>query len=64
MGITNYFPAFPTAQDQKEGITARDYFAAKAMQGLIAKYGDEMHAGMLMERAFIYANIALSERNK
>ena len=28
-------PAFPTAMNQTEGLTLRDYFAAKAMQGLI-----------------------------
>jgi len=26
---------FPTSVHQKEGMTLRDYFAAKAMQGLI-----------------------------
>jgi hypothetical protein len=30
-------PAFPTQVASYEGMTLRDYFAAKAMQGLIAR---------------------------
>lgn len=30
-------PAFPTAMNQTEGLSLRDYFAAKAMQGLFAR---------------------------
>jgi hypothetical protein len=33
-------PAFPTPDNADEGMTLRDYFAAKAMQGLIAASGD------------------------
>jgi hypothetical protein len=29
-------PAFPVEQHDKDGMTLRDYFAAKAMQGLLA----------------------------
>jgi hypothetical protein len=29
-------PAFPTPDNADEGMTLRDYFAAKAMQGFIA----------------------------
>jgi hypothetical protein len=30
-------PAFPTAMNQTEGLTLRDYFAAKAMPGLMGR---------------------------
>ena len=45
-------PAFPSGTDfyggpnkeyGKRGLSLRDYFAAKAMQGLIAHHGDRMH---------------------
>lgn len=45
-------PAFPSGTDfyggshkecGKRGLTIRDYFAAKAMQALIAHHGDRMH---------------------
>jgi len=45
MSKDNGGPAFPcefggTYQNQKrEGLSIRDYFAAKAMQGMIASYG-------------------------
>ena len=34
-------PAFPTAMNQTEGMTLRDYFAAKAMQGILFEGLDE-----------------------
>ena len=36
-------PAFPTERNLTQGMTLRDYFAAKAMQGLLADeaYGNE-----------------------
>ena len=30
-------PAFPTAMNQTEGLTIRDYFAARAMEGMFAR---------------------------
>lgn len=33
------FPSTPATTEWREGITIRDYFAAQAMQGLLAKYG-------------------------
>jgi hypothetical protein len=30
-------PAFPTAMNQTEGMTLRDYFAAHAMQSMFAR---------------------------
>ena len=47
----NNTPAFPTSNWQKiapmangynEGMTLRDYFAAKAMQGLLRQYPDHL----------------------
>ena len=32
-------PAFPNEFDFENGMTLRDYFAAKALQGLLASYG-------------------------
>ena len=39
--INNGGPAFPQENDAtgSMGMTLRDYFAAKAMQGIIEKYG-------------------------
>lgn len=34
------FPNTPATAEWREGITIRDYFAAQAMQGLLAKYGN------------------------
>jgi hypothetical protein len=37
-------PAFPSQREHttKEGMTLRDYFAAKAMQGWLATYPNDM----------------------
>jgi hypothetical protein len=32
----NNQPAFPSPYDDQEGMTLRDYFAAKAMQGFVS----------------------------
>ena len=47
--INNGGPAFPTSAvnhklaEYGAGMTLRDYFAAAALQGLIAYHGDKMH---------------------
>ena len=33
-------PAFPAFKEQSDGMTLRDYFAAKAMQSLILEVSD------------------------
>lgn len=64
-------PAFPTSNWQKtvpmssgynEGMTLRDYFAAKAMQGMITRrmLSDEDDAKI----AYKMADAMLKERNK
>ena len=64
-------PAFPcefggTYQNRaSEGISIRDYFAAKAMQGMMA-YGqcNSMEAGPIAAFAYEYADAMLLERAK
>ena len=66
-------PAFPhDALDLYEpntsGMTLRDYFAAKAMQALIAHHGDKMHIGdsdgrtSLHFAAYDHADAMMKER--
>lgn len=67
-------PAFPThgnhdihGQELNPptlGMTLRDYFAAKAMQGLLARDGDHLaHAGKAI-LAYGIADAMLTERNR
>jgi hypothetical protein len=56
--------AFPWTEDdgsQNTGITLRDYFAAKAMQGIMASNPHDVWAA---ERAYAIADEMLKERNK
>lgn len=71
MSKDNGGPAFPhefggTYQNQKrEGMTLRDYFAAKAMQGMIAAVG--YHRGevdFMAGSAYDCADAMLKERAK
>ena len=63
-------PAFPTTEGAMlrnlQGISVRDYFAAKAMQGIIAseKLGDEEFATpeMYARDAYKYADAMLKAR--
>ena len=62
-------PAFPLIGDwsqvKKEGMTLRDYFAAKALQGLIASFPTSLPpAVMASEAAYQYADAMLKERDK
>jgi hypothetical protein len=64
-------PAFPTAtlaQKTEGGMTLRDYFAAKAMQGIIASEqpGDENFATLEMyaRDAYKYADAMLKARTE
>ena len=61
-------PAFPTPRYERGdmyslGMTLRDYFAAKAIQGII---GTEAEGGMLYDRvaevAYMYADAMLKAR--
>lgn len=64
-------PAFPVPEHeysrgltigQQEGMTLRDYFAAKAMQGMQA--GDYKYRADLANDAYAMADAMLSERAK
>lgn len=64
-------PAFPIEAfngwgQPFEGMTLRDYFAAKAMQGMIARtsWGIEDDAGDIAGEAYGYADAMLAEREK
>ena len=40
--MNKHYPAFPTTHGGEcNGMTLRDYFAAAALQGIIAKYGEK-----------------------
>ena len=71
-------PAFPTTKESRmpirsEGMTLRDYFAAKAMQGYIAYMGCEaeatgfmggQNAKVLALNAYKFADAMIAEREK
>ena len=46
------------------GMSLRDYFAAKAMQGLIAYEGDSERFQGIAREAYAQADAMLEERNK
>ena len=55
-------------QYQEEGMTLRDYFAAKAMQGMLSNPGmwdllNERHAQSVAKDAYIMADAMLKARN-
>ena len=52
--------AFPSGDSQTYGMTLRDYFAAAAMQALVADLVPDPCAAM----AYQYADAMLLERNK
>ena len=62
-------PAFPipiTEAEHKQGMTLRDYFAAKALQGILAK-GHEWGANekhLVANVAYEFADAMLKERSK
>jgi len=60
-------PAFPDAEGQADytgGMTLRDYFAAKAMQGAMANPEVKETAGARSEWAYEIADAMLKEREK
>lgn len=57
-------PAFPvpaSAFNDMEGMTLRDYFAAKAMQGFISR-GGNYSAEFDADRAYAFADAMLKAR--
>ena len=62
-------PAFPTPAHNltNDGMTLRDYFAAKAMQAQIGnplKLGDDEGHRLIAERAYRMADAMLKHREK
>jgi small ligand-binding sensory domain FIST len=71
MSNRNGGPAFPRASNRPygdhgyDGMTLRDYFAAKALQGMCAADGEfSQVAARLAEWAYEYADAMLAERAK
>lgn len=69
MSKNNGGPAFPinilgeTIKGQ-EGMTLRDYFAAKAMQAFYTNYENSSDAKEASARAYVIADAMLAEREK
>lgn len=57
-------PAFPTETFQAEGMTLRDYFAAKAMQAEVMNNFHESDFAWSAARAYKMADAMLKERNR
>ena len=54
-----------TGGSAKDSLTVLDYFAAAAMQGMMASFGTkDEHVDLLVKSAFIKAEAMLAERNK
>jgi hypothetical protein len=59
------FPVPPNTWYDKQGMTLRDYFAAKAMQGLLAAdTGFTMSATQIAEHACVQADAMLKAREQ
>jgi hypothetical protein len=56
-------PAFPGPNPSEPGMTLRDYFAAKAMQGYIAHDGDMRHIETVAEMSYHLADAMLEARD-
>lgn len=68
MSKDNGGPAFPcdyegSTRSDACGLSIRDYFAAKAMQGMLA-YGDLGTWEQFAERAYIVADAMIAEGSK
>lgn len=59
-------PAFPTGIEVDGGLTKREYFAARAMQGLISTYtiNRDGHTKYTAETAVQYADALIAEPEK
>jgi hypothetical protein len=58
-------PAFPAERNLTQGMTLRDYFAAKAMQAIIEKVGDWKYLQQpVADWAYEYADAMLKARTK
>ena len=57
-------PAFPNNVVNAQGMSLRDYFAAKAMQALLGDYEDCGHYSNFAARSYLIADAMLAERSK
>ena len=60
-------PAFPSESEgmlDNEGMTLRDYFAAKAMQGLLSLHNRDYYADDIACKTYKIADAMLLERDK
>ena len=61
-------PAFPRSasdiSDGSEGMSVRDYFAGKALAGMLADSTIDLAMSDIADRAFRYADAMLAEREK
>ena len=62
-------PAFPITKESRlmvcsEGMTLRDYFAAKAMQGWLGSRAMAVDGRQVAAAAYILADAMISEREK
>ena len=60
-------PAFPTERNLTQGMTLRDYFAAKAMQGMLAgllAYGHDIMWNEIAKDAYREADAMLKAREE
>lgn len=68
MSVIDGGPAFPTTTGQRtyvyDGMTLRDYFAAKAMQAQISFTGGRYSAGSMAKSSYLMADAMIQERNK
>jgi hypothetical protein len=67
--IDNGGPAFPYGEANftdkfSQGMTLRDYFAAAALQGMIAHHGDPMNRKEMAVRAYLSADAMLAARKE
>ena len=62
MKTRNQKQAFPCYGN--DGMTLRDYFAAKAMQALIKKHTYAEYDSLVSERSYIFADAMLKAREQ
>jgi hypothetical protein len=64
MSVNNGGPAFPVAYggSSKDGLRMRDYFAAKALQGMLADPGLIGNTEQVAQVAYRYADAMLKAR--
>lgn len=73
MSKDNSGPAFPIHPgaaldgqrvDETQGMTLRDYFAAKAMQGILCNSAKDFYPLDLVAESYVIADAMLKEREK